>query len=112
MAALYAALDAARRERKLTWRQLAAQAQVSPSTLSRLAVGKRPDVDGLAALCDWAGRSADNFIVRRNGVPVPDVLGAMLTHLRYDPALTPSQAESLSAIITASYRVFTGRKGR
>jgi len=46
--ALYDALDQQRRSKKLSWRQLAGEAGVSPSTLSRMTQGKRPDVDSLA----------------------------------------------------------------
>jgi len=45
VAALYAALDAARESRDLSWRQLAREIEVSPSTLSRLGNGLNPDVN-------------------------------------------------------------------
>ena len=38
--ALYAALDAARRSKKLSWREVASAAGVSASTLSRMVLGK------------------------------------------------------------------------
>ena len=60
--ALYAALDAQRKSKKLSWRQLAAQVDTSPSTLTRMARGKRPDVDSFAALVEWLGVSADQFL--------------------------------------------------
>jgi transcriptional regulator with XRE-family HTH domain len=46
-------LDVRRRERGLTWRQLADRVDVSPSTLSRLADGNRPDADALVSLLVW-----------------------------------------------------------
>ncbi len=48
-----AALDATRATRGATWRQVATEAKVSPSTLTRLGAGYRPDMDGFAALADW-----------------------------------------------------------
>jgi transcriptional regulator with XRE-family HTH domain len=49
----FAALDAHRLAKRLTWKQVAEQSEVSASTLTRMAQGKRPDVDGLAALLKW-----------------------------------------------------------
>ena len=46
-------LDVRRRERGLTWRQLAEQLDVSPSMFSRLADGNRPDADALVSLLVW-----------------------------------------------------------
>ena len=43
--ALHAALEGERIARGLDWKDVSAQSGVSASTLSRLAQGKRPDVD-------------------------------------------------------------------
>lgn len=53
--ALYVALDRQRRTRRLTWRGVAAEAGVSPSTLTRVGQFKRPDADGLVRLLAWLG---------------------------------------------------------
>ena len=45
-AALHSALDAARQERQLSWRALAGEIGVSPSLLSRLGNGLKPDYLG------------------------------------------------------------------
>ena len=50
--AFYSALDAARRAQNLNWKEVAAQSGVSASTLTRMAQGKRPDVDGFAGQSD------------------------------------------------------------
>ena len=60
---LYDALDAQRRARDLSWRQLAQQAGVSPSLLSRMGNGQRPDLDGFIALVQWLGAQAEEFMV-------------------------------------------------
>ena len=65
--AFYAALDAERRDRRYTWKQVAEESQVSASTLTRMAQGRRPDVDSLAALVTWSGLSADGVCSRRSG---------------------------------------------
>lgn len=53
--ALYLALDKARRGAGIRWRDIAREAGVSPSTLTRIGQGKRPDADGLVRLLLWLG---------------------------------------------------------
>ena len=53
--ALYVALDRKRRKSKMRWRDVAEQAGVSPSTLTRIGQGRRPDADGLVCLLAWLG---------------------------------------------------------
>ena len=60
--AFHAALDSQRLAMGMTWKDVAAEAGVSASTLTRMAQGKRPDVDGLAALLQWSGLQAEMFI--------------------------------------------------
>src|SRR5947208_2817870 len=60
--AFYAALDAQRQEEELSWREVARHLGISPSTLTRIAQGKRPDVDTFATLLRWLGMSADAFM--------------------------------------------------
>ena len=52
---LYAALDQQRAAQQLSWRSLADELQVSPSTFSRLKIGHRPDADGLLSILVWLG---------------------------------------------------------
>ena len=52
-AALHSALDAARQERQISWRALAGEIGVSPSLLSRLGNGLKPDTDGFATIVAW-----------------------------------------------------------
>ena len=56
-------LDLRRQERGLTWRQLAEQVDVSPSTFSRLADGNRPDADALITLLVWLDLDTDIAIM-------------------------------------------------
>src|SRR5258708_4432630 len=70
--ALYAALDAQRQGRDLSWRQLAKEVGVSPSTMTRLAQRQRPDIDAFAALVRWLGQPADNFLISGSIAPVED----------------------------------------
>jgi transcriptional regulator with XRE-family HTH domain len=53
---LYYALDRARRERHIKWRDIAEGAGVSPSTLTRIGQGHNPDANGVIRLMIWLGR--------------------------------------------------------
>ena len=60
---LHRRLDVRRRERALLWRDIAAQTGISPSTLTRLADGKRPDADGLVSLLVWLDLDTDIALI-------------------------------------------------
>lgn len=108
--AFYAALDAHRQGKRLTWKKVAEEAGVSASTLTRIAQGKRPDVDTLAALCTWSGLNADDFIGREPGPAVQlEPLAQVVAHLRADPNLTPDGARAIETLIRTAYEQF--RKG-
>jgi transcriptional regulator with XRE-family HTH domain len=70
-ARLREALDGQRRARNLSWRQVAGEANVSPSLLSRMSNGHRPDLDGFIALVQWLGSPAEDFMVQP-GDPIQD----------------------------------------
>jgi transcriptional regulator with XRE-family HTH domain len=102
-AAFYDALDSQRRARNLNWKQVAAESGVSASTLTRMAQGKRPDVDGLAALTAWSGLAADDFIRSDGERRDPEPLAKITTYLRSDKNLTPEAAIALDQVIKATY---------
>lgn len=101
--AFFERLDAVRAQRAMNWKQVAAAVGVSQSTLTRLAQGKRPDVDSLAALVDWANVSADEFVVRVHGEVREEPLAMVSTYLRADRNLTPAQAAALDSVIRTTY---------
>ena len=59
--ALYAALDSQRRERGMSWRQVASEIGVSATTLTRTKQGGRLEVDGMLAMVRWLGRTVESF---------------------------------------------------
>jgi transcriptional regulator with XRE-family HTH domain len=103
----YDALDSQRRARNLNWKQVAAESGVSASTLTRMAQGKRPDVDGLAALASWSGLNADDFIRSDGERRDPEPLAKITTYLRSDKNLTPEAATALDQVIKATYERLT-----
>lgn len=108
--AFFKALDAHRDAKRLTWKAVAEQAQVSASTLTRIAQGKRPDVDTLAALCRWSGLSADDFIGYGDVAASPEPLAEIVAHLRADKNLKPEGARAIEVMIRAAYDQFRKEK--
>jgi transcriptional regulator with XRE-family HTH domain len=102
--AFYAALDAERESRKKTWKQVAREAGISASTLTRMAQGKRPDVDSLAALVSWSGLRSDDYMVRAEGAPdAPDPITQVVVYLRADAQLSPQAAHAIEQVLRATY---------
>ena len=98
---LYAALDAQRQGRGLSWRQLAREVGVSPSTMTRLAQGQRPDVDAFAALVRWLGQSADTFLVSGSMAPAedPDLVAQIAPVLRARRDIDEADARYLEDLL-------------
>ena len=59
--ALYSALDAQRRARAMTWRQVAHEVGVTVSTITRTRDGGRLEVDGMLAMVSWLGMPVHAF---------------------------------------------------
>lgn len=105
--AFRAALDSQRLAMGMTWKDVAAEAGVSASTLTRMAQGKRPDVDGLAALLRWSGLKAEMFIVakgpkKKEAEPIAQITAV----LRADKSLSRASAEAIEQILKAAYKRF------
>jgi|SRR5579859_2161075 transcriptional regulator with XRE-family HTH domain len=98
----FAALDAHRLSKRLTWKQVAEQSGVSASTLTRMAQGKRPDIDGLAALLKWSGLKAESFLGSDPGAAEP--LAEMTALLRADPRLSSKSKATLENVLRATYQ--------
>ena len=108
--ALYGALNAERRARNLTWKQVAAESGVSASTLTRMAQGRRPDLDSLAALSAWSGLRADDFVRFEGERPEAEPLAMISTYLRSDRNLTAKDAIALDEVIKAAYEHLRSRE--
>lgn len=106
------ALDAVRVQHQLTWRKVGEAAGVAPSTLTRMSQGRRPDVDSLAALVQWSGLRADDYLVGAVRQPAAERSGleALTAHFRADPSLSPEAADILHDLVLNAYE--TLRKDR
>ena len=99
----YRSLESARAAKGLNWKQVAELSGVSASTLSRLAQGKRPDVDSLAALLSWTGLSGDAFVTNRPKHSGPEPLSQITSVLYADESLPADGREAMIDMITAAY---------
>lgn len=102
-AGFYRALDAVRTARRLNWKLVAEESGVSASTLTRLAQGRRPDIDSLAALVTWGSLSADDFVVSKTRTAEREPLGQIASFLRSDPRLNEEGRDAMMQIIAAAY---------
>ena len=103
--AFYAALDGQKQARELTWKKVAEESGVSASTLTRIAQGKRPDVDSLAALSAWSGLKVDRYVRGKSSTKdLPESLAEISTLFRTDPHLNEEAAIALDEIVKAAYK--------
>lgn len=106
-AALYSALDAARQERQMSWRALAGEIGVSPSLLSRLGNGLKPDTDGFATIIAWLRLPAEKFFERdgqdsADDAREPDLMAQLAPLLRARKDLSETDIKYLQQVIGAT----------
>lgn len=104
--ALYAALDSKRKGNGTSWREVARELDVSASTFSRMAQGRRPDVDTFATLLRWLGMPAETFIRSTGEEPAPEEepVAMVSSYLRSARNVTPEEADALEDIFQAAYK--------
>lgn len=109
---LYAALDAARQQKGLSWRQLAKDIGVSASTISRMANGLKPDVTAFAAMTTWLRMSAESFYVGAGGPTddEPDLVAQLVPLLRARKDLNAGDVAYLEEVIGAAARRFRAER--
>jgi transcriptional regulator with XRE-family HTH domain len=106
--ALYAALDSKRKAHETSWREIARELQVSPSTFSRMAQGRRPDVDTFATLLRWLGMPVESFMrstrEEGGGITEEEPVAMVSSYLRSARNIEPEDAEALEDIFRAAYK--------
>ena len=105
----FSSLDDVRTTRELTWKQVAKESDVPASTLTRMAQGRRPDVDSLAALLKWSGLSVDDFIIdaEESETESPSPLANIAAQFRRDKKLPPEGKKAIEATLKAMYQHFS-----
>ena len=99
----YDDLDMARKARDMKWKDVGAQAQVNPSTLSRMAQGQKPDANALAALSAWSGLNPANYVKNVVRAEKPDTLTQISSSLGEDPNLSPENAARIRETVKSLY---------
>lgn len=106
VATLVAALNAQREARSISWRKLANEAGVNPSSLTRMQQGKLPDVNTFAALTHWLSLPAEQFILTSGDDPAPPhPMAVASTLLRGKREMTPEAVRALENLVQAAFRL-------
>jgi transcriptional regulator with XRE-family HTH domain len=103
---LIATLDAQRQARNLSWRQLAAEANVSASSLTRMQQGKSPDVNTFSALTAWLNIPAERFYTNKpQSSGEEDPIAVISTLLRGKKRPNPKAMKALQELINAAVKL-------
>lgn len=106
--AFYSALNAARLSKQKTWKDVAEEAGVNASTLSRIKQGAKPDVDGLAGLLVWSSLKAESFIRGTRKGKQSEPIAEITALLRADPKLSKVNAKLMEEIVLSTYNKLKG----
>lgn len=110
---LHAALDHAREEKGLSWRQLAKELDVSASTLSRMVNGLKPDVSAFAAMTTWLKMPADSFFRASPSTDEePELVVQLAPLLRARRDLNDKDVEYLEELIGGAVRRFRADRSK
>src|ERR1700739_1134100 len=102
-----AALDARRRAEGMSWRKLALDAGVSPSTLTRMQQGKSPDVNTFTALSQWLNIPAEKFHLEKSpsAQVSEDPRAVVSTLLRGRRKMNPKALAALQELVNAAFKL-------
>lgn len=112
VAALHDALDGERRARSTSWRELAKAIGVSPSLLTRMGQGHRPDLESFAALVQWLGQPAENFMLKPepDSMTKPSLEAELAPLLRARKDLDETDRDYLEQVISSAITYIRARK--
>jgi transcriptional regulator with XRE-family HTH domain len=104
--ALVAALDSERQAKDISWRQIATEAGVSPSTLTRMQQGKSPDVNTFSALTTWLNTPAERFYTESGAEAAQnDPMAVVSTLLRGQKKMSPKAIKALTDLVSAAVKL-------
>jgi transcriptional regulator with XRE-family HTH domain len=99
----YRALAATVTSRGITWKKVAEETNVSATTLTRMAQGRKPDASSLAILAHWAGLDVARFVTVEKAAPSAEPLAMATMYLQSDPNLSDEHKELLTGMLTSTY---------
>jgi len=107
--ALASAMEVRVKSDDISWRTAAGQIGVSPSQLTRLRNGQRPDLEAFASITRWLRHPADEFIVDPNvddsmRPTEPPLESSIYALLRAQPDLDDADRAFLQDILVAGLR--------
>jgi transcriptional regulator with XRE-family HTH domain len=102
----YRALAATVKQRRVTWKDVSRLTGVSTTTLARMAQGRQPDAQGLAALAAWSALNPADYVRLEDKPAQPDTLAISSTALRADPALPNEAADAIDVMVQSAYDRF------
>jgi transcriptional regulator with XRE-family HTH domain len=108
----YRALAATVAARKLTWKQVSIETGVSPTTLTRMAQGRRPDASSLAILTSWAGLAIQDFVKMAKKPRRPETAAMATALFRADPDLDEQAKRAMETVVLTAYEQFKSRAKR
>jgi len=101
----YQALDDVRVTRGMSWKKVSDINELSPSTLTRMGQGRKPDVDGLVSLAAWADLDLSDFYHSQIKPSANrESLSEIRALLKADTKLKSRDVEILDALITSAYK--------
>lgn len=77
---------------------------ISYATLSRIELGKVPDVDTFIKLCKWLNLSTDTFISESENLEEASTKDIVIAHLRAEKALSSETIDALVKVIDMAYK--------
>ncbi|KAA0921845.1 helix-turn-helix transcriptional regulator [Rhodococcus sp. ANT_H53B] len=107
VAALAGAMEVRVKAENISWRTAAGRIGVSPSLLTRLRNGQRPDLEAFAAITRWLGHPADEFFIDSTELvsrPQPPLDSSLNALLRARRDLTDKDKDFLQDILAAGIR--------
>ena len=102
--AFFDAIEAKRKSEDLSWREVGRKLKLSPSTFSRLARGRRPDVDTFFRLLAWLNMPAEHFMKGQTESAKPqDTISTIRAILRADRAISAEGVDALEQVVRVVY---------
>lgn len=108
--AFFGAIEARRQAENLSWRQLGRKLALSPSTFSRMARGRRPDVETFLRLLAWLDLPAQAFmkgLTDSTKQANQNTLAVIATALHTDPMIPTGGAGALEQLLRVAYARLT-----
>lgn len=113
VAALRDAVNARVEADGITWRTAAGQIGVSPSLLTRLRNGQRPDLEAFARIVRWLRHDAEEFLIdpdKNTTAEQPSLETEIALLLRARRDLDDNDRDHLSSILQAGMRMMRSRR--